>query len=51
MHEAWAERASLTARRGEQGVLPRSPRLNWYDGIPLEHKCSENKDEVYTVVS
>lgn len=38
----------LQLQRGEQGVLPRSPRLNWYDGIPREHKCSENKDEVYT---
>lgn len=47
MLEAWANRASLTHG---QGVLPHSPRRNWYDGIPLEHKCSENKDEVYTVV-
>lgn len=50
MHEAWA---SLTeTQRGEQGVVPPcSPRLNRYGGIPIQHKCSENKDEAYTVVN
>lgn len=41
----------LHLQRGEQGVLPCSPRLNWYGGIPLRQKCSEDKDEVYTAVN
>lgn len=42
----------LQRDRGEQGVVPPcSQRLNRYGGIPLQHKCSENKDEAYTVVN
>lgn len=47
MFDARADRASLTHG---QGVLPHSPRLNWYGSIPQQHEGSENKDEVYSEV-
>lgn len=36
-------RPGLSELHLQRGELPRSPRLNWYDGIPLQHEGWENK--------
>lgn len=39
----------LRLHRGDQGVLPHSPKLNWYDDIPLQ--VFRKQHEVYAVVN